>query len=36
MFYFKFQETPLLARMDAVMDYFVDAYETLKGRDISG
>ena len=35
MFYFKFQETPLLARMDAVMDYFVDAYETLKGRDIS-
>lgn len=35
MFYFKFQETPLLARMDAVMEYFVDAYETLKGRDIS-
>ncbi len=35
MFYFKFQETPLLARMDAVMEYFIDAYETLKGRDIS-
>ena len=35
MFYFKFQDTPLLARMNAVMDYFVDAYETLKGRDIS-
>ena len=35
MFYFKFQDTPLMARMNAVMDYFVDAYETLKGRDIS-
>lgn len=35
MFYFKFQETPLLSRMDAVMEYFVDAYETLKGKDIS-
>ena len=35
MFYFKFQDTPLLARMNAVMDYFVDAYETLKGKDIS-
>ena len=35
MFYFKFQDTPLLARMNAVMDYFVDAYETLKGRDLS-
>lgn len=35
MFYFKFQETPLLARMDAIRDYFVDAYETLKGRKIS-
>ena len=35
LFYFKFQETPLLKRMDAVMEYFVDAYETLKGRDIS-
>lgn len=34
MFYFKFQETPILARMDAVMEYFVDAYETLKGRDL--
>ena len=35
MFYFKFQDTPLLSRMDAVMEYFIDAYETLKGRDIS-
>ena len=35
MFYFKFQDTPLLSRMSAVMDYFIDAYETLKGRDIS-
>ena len=35
MFYFKFQDTPLLARLDAVMDYFIDAYETLRGRDIS-
>ena len=35
MFYFKFQDTPLLARMNSVMDYFVDAYETLKGRDLS-
>ena len=35
MFYFKFQDTPLLARMDAVMDYFIDAYETLKGSEIS-
>ncbi len=35
MFYFKFQDTPLLARMDAVKEYFIDSYETLKGRDIS-
>lgn len=35
MFYFKFQDTPLLARMDAVREYFIDAYETLKGRNIS-
>ena len=35
MFYFKFQDIPLLARMDAVREYFVDAYETLKGSDIS-
>ncbi|MGI6094505.1 MAG: HelD family protein [Lachnospiraceae bacterium] len=34
MFYFKFQEIPLLSRMDAVMEYHVDEYETLYGRDI--
>lgn len=35
MFYFKFQDVPLLARMDGVMEYFIDAYETLKGKSIS-
>lgn len=35
LFYFKFQDTPLLSRMEAVMEYFIDAYETLHGRDIS-
>ena len=35
LFYFKFQDTPLLERMDAVMEYFVDSYETLYSRDIS-
>lgn len=34
-FYFKFMDTPLLSRMDAVMDYFIDEYETLTGRNIS-
>ena len=35
LFYDKFYETPILRRMDAVMEYFIDAYETLRGRDIS-
>lgn len=35
MFYFKFQDIPLLSRMDSVREYYTDAYETLKGRDIS-
>ena len=35
MFYFKFQDTPILTRMDAVMEYFVDAYETLRDKAIS-
>ena len=35
LFYFKFHEIPLLARMDAVMEYVVDEYETLYGRNIS-
>lgn len=35
LFYYKFQEIPLLARMGAVQEYFVDAWETLRGRDLS-
>lgn len=35
LFYFKFQDTPLLKRLDAVMEYFKDEYETLCGRDLS-
>ncbi len=34
MFYFRFQNIPILSRMDAVMEYFVDEYETLCGRNI--
>lgn len=34
LFYDKFYQTPLLKRMDAVMEYFVDACETLRGRDL--
>ena len=34
MFYFRFQNIPLLSRMDAVMEYFIDEYETLCGCDI--
>ena len=34
LFYSKFYHTPLLKRMDAVMEYFVDSYETLRGRNI--
>lgn len=32
LFYRKFSGTPLLSRMRAVTDYFVDEYETLHGR----
>lgn len=35
LFYFKFQNIPLLARMDAIREYFVDEYETLHGRDLT-
>ena len=35
LFYFKFQNAPLLTRMDAIRDYCVDEYETLLGRDLS-
>lgn len=31
LFYFKFQDIPLLSRMEAVLEYFIDEYETLKG-----
>ncbi len=35
LFYFKFSELPLLSRMEAVMEYVVDDYETLYNRTIS-
>ena len=35
LFYFKFQDIPILARMDAVMEYLVDEYETLCNRNLS-
>lgn len=35
LFYYKFPDIPLLARMKAVMEYFVDEYETLVNRDFS-
>lgn len=34
MFYFRFQSIPLLSRIDAVMEYFTDEFETLQGKDI--
>lgn len=34
LFYYKFLDTPLLSRMDEVMAYFVDEYETLHNRTI--
>ncbi len=33
MFYYRFPDVPLLSRMQAVMEYFVDEYETLVNRD---
>jgi DNA helicase-2/ATP-dependent DNA helicase PcrA len=35
LFYYKFTEHPLLSRMEAVMEYIVDEYETLYGRNLS-
>lgn len=35
LFYFKFQNVPLLARMDAIREYLTDEYETLRGRELS-
>lgn len=34
LFYFKFMDIPLLSRMDAVADYFIDEVETLRGSDL--
>ncbi|MBQ2985953.1 MAG: AAA family ATPase [Tyzzerella sp.] len=34
LFYFKFTENPLLSRMEAVMEYVLDEYETLTRRSI--
>lgn len=34
LFYFKFGEIPLLSRMDAVAEYFIDEVETLRNRDM--
>lgn len=32
LFYYKFPEVPLLDRMEAIMEYFVDEYETLRNK----
>ncbi|MDO4322371.1 MAG: UvrD-helicase domain-containing protein [Lachnospiraceae bacterium] len=34
LFYYKFMEVPLLSRVGALMDYFVDEYETLRGKSL--
>ena len=34
LFYVKFMDIPLLSRMDAVAEYFIDEIETLKGFDL--
>lgn len=35
LFYYKFQHLPILARMEAVMEYFIDEYETLYQKDVT-
>ena len=35
LFYFKFSEIPLLSRMEAVGEYFIDQVENFRGRDLS-
>ena len=35
LFYFKFSEIPLLSRMEAVAEYFIDEVETLRQRDLA-
>lgn len=34
LFYFKFMDIPLLSRMEAVADYFIDEVETLRDKDL--
>ncbi len=34
LFYFKFMDIPLLSRMEAVAEYFIDEVETLRGSDL--
>lgn len=34
LFYYKFLDIPLLSRMEAVSDYFIDEIETLRGSDL--
>lgn len=34
LFYHKFLDIPLLSRMEAVMEYLIDEYETLAGKDL--
>ncbi len=35
MFYYKHMNKPILSRMDAILEYFVDEYETLYNKNIS-
>lgn len=35
LFYFKFTDIPLLSRMEAVAEYFIDEVETLRGADLA-
>ena len=35
LFYFKFQDLPLLSRMEAILEHFTDEYETLYNRRLS-
>ncbi len=35
LFYYKFQHLPILSRMEAVMEYFIDEYETLYRKDVT-
>ena len=35
LFYFKFQEIPILSRMEEIIEYFMDQYETLRQKTLS-